>query len=651
MRRLPLLLSFILLLFKPLTASAEVVINFGSGINATNLRSDGRAIDRAFSFELGSFRAEFQPSPQNLDQWEDAWVPLANGKASYSDAPLRVGVVSLSENAFFGAVRLVGNEAPFLPDQKVYIWGYNLKEPGDDTEWILLTDSSWRWPAVVPDSAPNVVSFALSEEFTEAIIGQSFGPGYQLRTASIPAIELTDVAEIEPQAVEIVWTGALNLPYLTPLSEAHLSAQTVGTIPGSFYYYPEEGTVLGPGSHEIEVTFIPNDPLAYQSATLIQAVTVDDTPPVGDDGPVRNFTRSVIGIWALQPEVETPPPSGVTQPGNGESVFSQGDLKLSFGQPIVIGSEENERTTKPVVQVETTPASQVPVETGEAEIEHIADLPAVPVEKKEPRVVWKAPPSIVYGTPLSLLQLNALARDGVAGTYRYHPESGTVLDAGWHALYVEFAPDDAAIYRSAIHTVSLLVEPAPLTVIADDAHYSQAQPMPQLTASYEGLVNGDTPENLDALPEVTSDADGDSKPGIYPIQVVGGDDRNYEVTRLSGALTVTNLKESISPEQGQTLSEVPPSSIGSEPKPEISTEEPEALRPALRLTREENLIVLSWNAIPGFRLMYSPDLRSWQQVWGADKAEDSGQGSMEFTLESFSTLYSQYYFQMRKIDQ
>lgn len=77
------------------------------------------------------------------------------------------------------------------------------------------------------------------------------------------------------------------------------------------------------------------------------------------------------------------------------------------------------------------------------------------------KVTWNTPAPVVYGTPLSITQLNATA--DVPGTFVYTPAAGTLLPAGYHTLSVTFTPDDTA--RAPVTSeVVLLVNKAPSSV-------------------------------------------------------------------------------------------------------------------------------------------------------------------------------------------
>ena len=56
-----------------------------------------------------------------------------------------------------------------------------------------------------------------------------------------------------------------------------------------------------------------------------------------------------------------------------------------------------------------------------------------------------------------------------------------------------FTPTDGADYTTAAGSVNLVVTAAPLTITADNQSMTYGGTMPSLTASYSGLVNGDTP--------------------------------------------------------------------------------------------------------------------------------------------------------------
>jgi hypothetical protein len=85
---------------------------------------------------------------------------------------------------------------------------------------------------------------------------------------------------------------------------------------------------------------------------------------------------------------------------------------------------------------------------------------------------------------------------------------------------------------------TLTVTPAALTITADNQFAFLGAPLPVLTASYFGFVNGDIAASLTVPPTLTTIATNGSPAGTYPIIVDGAVSTNYAITFVNGALTV-----------------------------------------------------------------------------------------------------------------
>jgi hypothetical protein len=87
---------------------------------------------------------------------------------------------------------------------------------------------------------------------------------------------------------------------------------------------------------------------------------------------------------------------------------------------------------------------------------YINDLPRY---KTPSTITWSKPADITYGTELSDIQLNAVAKDSagntIDGSKTYTPAAGTVLSAGTHTQHVDFTPNDTANYNNATANVTL----------------------------------------------------------------------------------------------------------------------------------------------------------------------------------------------------
>jgi hypothetical protein len=88
-------------------------------------------------------------------------------------------------------------------------------------------------------------------------------------------------------------------------------------------------------------------------------------------------------------------------------------------------------------------------------------------------------------------------------------------------------------------TQQLIVNPAPLTIKANDQTRPYGSANPALTVSYSGFVNGETNNNLITTPTVQTAAGISSPAGTYPITASGAVAANYIMTYVAGTLTVS----------------------------------------------------------------------------------------------------------------
>ena len=156
-----------------------------------------------------------------------------------------------------------------------------------------------------------------------------------------------------------------------------------------------------------------------------------------------------------------------------------------------------------------------------------------------PILTWPAPAAIMYGTALSNRQLDAAT--SISGKFTYSPALGTVLGTGQHTLSVAFTPTDRADFSTATAAVSLLVNPATLSVAAANASVAYGKPLPAFTYTVTGFVNKDSRSVVKGLPTETTTAKDGSKPGNYPITVAKGSlsATNYRFVFKNGTLTIT----------------------------------------------------------------------------------------------------------------
>ncbi|MBK7999042.1 MAG: hypothetical protein IPK15_10095 [Verrucomicrobia bacterium] len=155
-----------------------------------------------------------------------------------------------------------------------------------------------------------------------------------------------------------------------------------------------------------------------------------------------------------------------------------------------------------------------------------------------PTVTWLSPTPIIYGTPLSELQLTATA--DVSGTFSYLPPGGTVLSVGTEQpLSVIFTPTDSVNFNSITTSVPLTVTPAPLLVTANATNRVYGSANPAFTATISGFVNGDDEADLDTPVTFSTTADTTSPVGSYDIIPAGATDLNYSLSFTNALLSVT----------------------------------------------------------------------------------------------------------------
>jgi YD repeat-containing protein/VCBS repeat-containing protein len=136
-------------------------------------------------------------------------------------------------------------------------------------------------------------------------------------------------------------------------------------------------------------------------------------------------------------------------------------------------------------------------------------------------------------------------------SYRYYPIAadgtlgallgGAPVHTGSYAVVAHFTSNNLNYTDADSAPVPFTITPAPLTIKADDKHMVYGAALPALTASYSGLVNGDTPATFAASPNkppLLSTAPASSPAGTYPITPSGAADADYTISYGSGTLTI-----------------------------------------------------------------------------------------------------------------
>ncbi len=135
-----------------------------------------------------------------------------------------------------------------------------------------------------------------------------------------------------------------------------------------------------------------------------------------------------------------------------------------------------------------------------------------------------------YGMPVTLTGgMASLAIPGVS--------------AGQHSVTAFYTSDGSTFGSSddSANPWEQVVQPALLTIGADNETMIYGGTLPSLTVTFTGLVNGDTPDTFTVSPNVPptlATVPANSPPGSYPITVSGAADTNYSISYAEGSLTI-----------------------------------------------------------------------------------------------------------------
>jgi hypothetical protein len=129
-------------------------------------------------------------------------------------------------------------------------------------------------------------------------------------------------------------------------------------------------------------------------------------------------------------------------------------------------------------------------------------------------------------------------------SFTYTDQHGVTSDAapvnaGVYGITAASAETDNYLAATLDSGATITIAAAPLKVRADDRAKVYGAALPELTASYEGLVAGETPGVLGGTLSLTTAAAATSAVGAYPITASGLTSTNYDITFVNGTLDIT----------------------------------------------------------------------------------------------------------------
>ena len=245
-------------------------------------------------------------------------------------------------------------------------------------------------------------------------------------------------------APTITWSNPADIVYGTPLSNVQLDANA--SVPGTFVYTPQSGTVLSADLNQIlTTTFTPTDIANYTTASANVSINVTQSvPTIIWSNPANVTYGTALSDTQLDATIS---PAGGGNHHRGGRGHGGGGIRGTFVYAPPSGTVLDLGTY--TLNTIFTPTDITDYTTASANV-------SINVTPATPTVFWSNPADITYGTALNSTQLNANA--SVPGTFRYDPVAGTVLNAGSHqALNTTFTPNDTVNYTAASATVLINV--------------------------------------------------------------------------------------------------------------------------------------------------------------------------------------------------
>jgi hypothetical protein len=303
----------------------------------------------------------------------------------------------------------------------------------------------------------------------DPVAGTILGGGAHTLSVSFTPADSTDYTTatatttiaVEQATSAVTWNTPAPIPFGTGLGASQLDA--TASVPGTFTYDPAAGAVLGVGSHTLSVTFTPTDDTDYTTATATTTITVGQATPAI--------------IWSAPASIVYGTALGSAQLDTSTAVSGTFAYNPAAGTVLGVGNQ--------TLMVTFTPTDSTDYTTATA-------TTTITVVQATPTITWTSPASIVYGTRLGSIQLDASA--GAGGRFSYSPAAGAILGAGVRTLSVTFTPTDSTDYATATATTTITIAQAVPTVGVSGGGVYDGSPI-RATATVTGVVPG-----VDAAP-------------------------------------------------------------------------------------------------------------------------------------------------------
>jgi hypothetical protein len=279
-----------------------------------------------------------------------------------------------------------------------------------------------------------------------------------------------------------------------------------------------------------------NSGTATLTNTIIAGNTAASGPDVFTSAPVTSLGYNLIGAT------------------DGSSGWIASDLMGTNVQPLdpVLGPLANYGgPTQTMILLPGSPAIDAGISgtgiptTDQRGVSRVngVDIGAYEVPQLSQDITFSPLAAVTYGD--ADFQISATATSDLAVSFSASGNASVYQEAGVWYVHI-LAAGSATITASQVGNYGfaaapdvsqgLTITPAPLTISANNQTMTYGGTLPTLTASYNGLVNGNTPSAITGLVLATVPAN--SNAGSYAIDASGASNPNYDITFANGTLTI-----------------------------------------------------------------------------------------------------------------
>ncbi|SOD13369.1 MBG domain-containing protein [Pedobacter xixiisoli] len=445
--------------------------------------------------------------------------------------------------------------------------------------------------AIVPSALTGANGFLISN-YTITYAGGDLTVNPAL--LSITADNKTKVYGAAVPIMTVSYSGFVNGDTQTNLTSQPIlstSATAASSVTGSPYAI----TASGAASSNYTISYVPGTLTVTQKTLTITAgnqtkvygapvptLTASYNGFVNGDTETNLTTQPTLSTTATAASSVAGSPYAITAAGAASSNYAityvPGTLTVTtaaltitannqtkvYGAPVptltasyngfVNGDTETNLTTQPTLSTTATGASSVAgspyaiTASGAASSNYaITYVPGTLTVTKAPLTITASNQTKVYGAPVPTLtaSYSGFVNGDTPLSLTTQPTLSTTATAASSVLGSPYAITASGAVSSNYAIIyvpgTLTVTTAALTITASNQTKVYGAPVPTLTASYSGFVNGDTPLSLTTQPTLSTTATAASSVfgSPYAITASGAASSNYAITYVPGILTVT----------------------------------------------------------------------------------------------------------------